>query len=318
MYVKDGNDINQGLTTDVAVTGDVTGTVSAKLRGLSKIFADVWDSVNHRFKVDASGTTVPVSGTFWQATQPVSGTVGTNADTTIGGTTAPGKELLMAGKTNDATPQYQPLPEGAGGRSVIVEGIAGGTTVPVSGTVTSNQGGAPWSNNVTQFGGTNISTGTGASGTGIPRMTVSNDSNVLATQSGTWTMQPGNTANTTPWLMSPQVASSGGSVPYHNLTAATTNFTNVKGTACQMYGCDISNTSASVIFVKFYDKATAPGTGDTPKRTIQVPANSTIPRAFPNGLKFVNGFGWAATGAVGDADNTAIAANCVVDFDLNS
>jgi len=53
------------------------------------------------------------------------------------------------------------------------------TTQPVSGTVTANQGGAPWSENVTQFGGTNISTGTGASGTGIPRVTVSNDSKVL-------------------------------------------------------------------------------------------------------------------------------------------
>lgn len=41
-------------------------------------------------------------------------------------------------------------------------------------------------NNITQFGGVAISTGTGASGTGIPRVTVSNDSNILATQSGTW------------------------------------------------------------------------------------------------------------------------------------
>ncbi len=60
------------------------------------------------------------------------GTAATNADTTIGGTTAPAKALLIAGKTNDGTPQYQPLPEGAGGRSVIVEGYAGGTAVPVS------------------------------------------------------------------------------------------------------------------------------------------------------------------------------------------
>lgn len=35
--------------------------------------------------------------------------------------------------------------------------------------------------NTTQFGGTNVSTGTGASGAGIPRVTVSNDSNVLVT-----------------------------------------------------------------------------------------------------------------------------------------
>lgn len=39
-----------------------------------------------------------------------------------------------------------------------------------------------WStSNIDQFGGTNISTGTGAGGAGIPRVTVSNDSNILIT-----------------------------------------------------------------------------------------------------------------------------------------
>ena len=66
----------------------------------------------------------------------------------------------------------------------------------VSGTVTSNQGTSPWVTNVSQFGGSAIVTGTGASGSGIPRVTVSNDSNILATQSGIWTVQPGNIANT--------------------------------------------------------------------------------------------------------------------------
>lgn len=111
-----------------------------------------------------------VSGTFWQATQPVSGTVavsnfpatqpvsGTVAVSNLpatqpvsstaqdpafiapSGTTAPSKIVVVEGKTNDGTPQYQPIPEGAGGRSVIVEGVAGGTAQPVSGTVTANQG----------------------------------------------------------------------------------------------------------------------------------------------------------------------------------
>jgi hypothetical protein len=56
------------------------------------------------------------------------------------------------------------------------------------------------STNVTQFGSNNVATGVGASGVGIPRVTVANDSNVLSTQSGTWTVQPGNTPNTAPWL----------------------------------------------------------------------------------------------------------------------
>ena len=49
VYVKDGNDLTQGLTTDASVTGDNAGTISAKLRGQLKIFTDVWDSVNHLF-----------------------------------------------------------------------------------------------------------------------------------------------------------------------------------------------------------------------------------------------------------------------------
>src|SRR5579884_1498233 len=40
------------------------------------------------------------------------------------------------------------------------------------------QASGPWTQNITQFGGTNIATGTGASGTGIPRVTVANDSQV--------------------------------------------------------------------------------------------------------------------------------------------
>lgn len=59
-------------------------------------------------------------------------------------------------------------------------------TQPVSGTVTANQGTSPWVENVSQFGGSAVVTGTGASGSGIPRVTVANDSNILATQSGTW------------------------------------------------------------------------------------------------------------------------------------
>lgn len=70
--IANGADTAEGSTTDTAVTGDNTGTISSKLRGLVKILTDVWDSVNHRLIVDGSQVTQPVSGTFWQSTQPVS------------------------------------------------------------------------------------------------------------------------------------------------------------------------------------------------------------------------------------------------------
>jgi len=52
--MKDGDDVAEGATTDIAVTGDVPGTLSAKARGLSKIWADVWDQVNHRINVGST------------------------------------------------------------------------------------------------------------------------------------------------------------------------------------------------------------------------------------------------------------------------
>lgn len=48
---------------------------------------------------------------------------------------------------------------------VTVQGVSGGTGL---------------ASNITQFGTTNISTGTGASGAGIPRVTVANDSKIIA------------------------------------------------------------------------------------------------------------------------------------------
>lgn len=41
-----------GTTADAAVDSDTTGTVSGKLRGLVKIFANVWDSVNGWLKIE--------------------------------------------------------------------------------------------------------------------------------------------------------------------------------------------------------------------------------------------------------------------------
>jgi hypothetical protein len=46
----DNSNVAIGATTDAAVTTNTTGTLSAKLRGLVAILADVWDSTNHFLK----------------------------------------------------------------------------------------------------------------------------------------------------------------------------------------------------------------------------------------------------------------------------
>lgn len=149
-----------GATSNVNITG-INGVAPSLTNALAVELSDGTNPLGTdanpiRNSPSSTAAVQPVSGTV-TVVQPTgtnlhtvvdSGaiTATTNADTTIGGTVAPIKELLVAGKTNDGTPQYQPIPEGTGGRSVIVEGVAGGTAVPVSGsvtasgTVTANQG----------------------------------------------------------------------------------------------------------------------------------------------------------------------------------
>jgi len=119
--------------------------------------------------VDGSGHTQPVSGTFWQGTQPVSGTVavsgvggtttvdGTVAVSGVGGTTTVDGTVAVSGVggTTAVSAAALPLPAGAAtfagqlpddhnvtisNASIPVTGTFYPVTQPVSGTVTANAG----------------------------------------------------------------------------------------------------------------------------------------------------------------------------------
>lgn len=216
--------VSGGQTVPVSGTITATGTIAATQSGTWTVQpGNTANTTPWLTTINQGGNSATVTGANAlkidgsAVIQPVSGTVTANIGTTNGlaldatlakltivqGTAlGANTQAMVGGSVTTAAPTYttgqiSPLSLSTAG-ALRVDGS--GVTQPVSGTVTANQGVAPWSQNVTQFGGVNISTGTGASGTGIPRVTVSNDSNILATQSGTWTVQPGNTANTTPWL----------------------------------------------------------------------------------------------------------------------
>jgi hypothetical protein len=56
--IADAADVVEGALADAAIVTDAAGTVSGKLRGLVKIFADIWDSTNNFFRVGPKiGTT---------------------------------------------------------------------------------------------------------------------------------------------------------------------------------------------------------------------------------------------------------------------
>lgn len=191
-----------------------------------------------------------------------------------------------------------------------VDGSA--VTQPVSGTVTANLG--------TIGGAATESTLAGVlTAVGSPLQEGGSIGNTAfgATQSGTWTVQPGNTANTTPWLVSEQAKTSGGATPYKLNSAATTNATSVKASAGQLYMVTASNTNAAVRYLKLYDKASTPTVGtDTPVLAFAVPGNTAgagtnIP-VPPCGLQFANGIAFALTTGAADSDTAAVAANEIV------
>ena len=95
--------------------------------------------------------------------------------------------------------------------------------------------------------------------------------------------------------------------------AATTNATSVKGSAGALKSIQGYNAKAAAVFLKFYDKASAPTVGtDTPVKVLYVPATSAFVFDFPSAFKFVNGIAYAITGASPNADTTALVSGDVL------
>jgi hypothetical protein len=113
------------------------------------------------------------------------------------------------------------------------------------------------------------------------------------TQSGTWTVQPGNTPNTTPWLVTLQPTTSGGSSAYSGNVTTAGSGAGVGGVAVdaspgQMYGYAVYNGNSSVCYMSFFDQTQAlTNLGTTvPKLAIGIPANGGANISFANGIPF--------------------------------
>lgn len=197
-------------TDSSATTQPISGTVAATQSG-TWTTGRTWTLSSGTDSVAVTQSTSP-----WVISGTVTANAGTNLNTSAlalesGGnlasiktntdnlslaqasTTSGQKGNLVLGATTTAAPSYttaqsNPLSLTTSGAlrtdsSATTQPVSGTffqATQPISGTVTSNQGTSPWVNNITQFGGSAVVTGTGASGSGIPRVTVSNDSTVKA------------------------------------------------------------------------------------------------------------------------------------------
>lgn len=100
------------------------------------------------------------------------------------------------------------------------------------------------------------------------------------------------------------------------LSAATTNATSVKNAPGTLGMLIAVNVTATVYYLKLFNKASAPTVGsDAPVMTIPIPANSSgagIALNFGVGLAFSVGIGLAITSGVADLDTGSCAANAVI------
>ena len=87
----------------------------------------------------------------------------------------------------------------------------------------------------------------------------------------------------------------------------------IKGSAGQLYVIRFTNQANATRYLKFYDKATAPASTDTPVLTFVALASQSHEVSITDiGAQFVSGIGVRATTGIADNDTGAPATNDVV------
>lgn len=130
----------------------------------------------------------------------------------------------------------------------------------------------------------------------------------------------GDIANANPLPVALRPQTTGGYSNSSINAAASNNATSMKASAGQVYGVHIYNNAAYPIYVKFYNKASAPAPGADSAllvRRIGVQAGVSRDIPWPAGLPFSTGIALVIVKGIGDTDNTSVAANdCLVETEF--
>lgn len=95
-------------------------------------------------------------------------------------------------------------------------------------------------------------------------------------------------------------------------SAASTNLAFIKASPGQAYEIDLFNNAAYTVFVKLYNKTSAPVlASDTPIWTIPIQSGGGFSKSFTRGKAFATGIAYAITKLQADTDATAVAAGDV-------
>jgi len=108
--------------------------------------------------------------------------------------------------------------------------------------------------------------------------------------------------------MAPAPVIGGGCSPYQHLDLDETGRV-IKAGPGQLYELFAFNSTAGIVYVKLYNKATAPTEADTPVRVFAVPAGGGINPLFVVGLAFAAGISARCVTEVADSGTTGPSAN---------
>lgn len=97
--------------------------------------------------------------------------------------------------------------------------------------------------------------------------------------------------------------------------AATDNATNVSSRNCTVRRIAGFNNKASAAYLKLYDKASAPVSTDTPRKTYRLAASSNFDIDCDD--YYAAGFGYRITGASADNDATALVAGDIQNLNID-
>ena len=108
----------------------------------------------------------------------------------------------------------------------------------------------------------------------------------------------------------------GGTTPYKLISTASTNANSVKASPGNLYSILAIGQTASIRYLKLYNKASAPNVGvDVPVMTIPVPGNiqgAGVSIPFSMGVNFSLGIAIAITSGSADNDSGAVGASDVI------
>ena len=304
VVLSNANGVPYDAGTPVPVTGSISATSAATATAAAPTYVEgTSNPLSQNLSGDArviakqSGTWA-VTGTFWQATQPVS---------------------------------IASMP------STPVTGTFWQATQPVSGTVTTTPP-ANASTNIAQMNAVTVLMGNGVTGTGSQRVTIASDNtafSVNAVQSGTWNVGTVTTVSAVTGItnalpagsnligrtVADTSAATGGIANTTRLaaTAATTNALLIRNGSGRIYQVSGKNNAAYDVFFVLYDSNSSPpvpGTTTIRKKMV-CPAGQAFVYDWPLGLYFATGIGYAFTKLAADADTTALAANDVTAFNMD-